>query len=113
MKSLFSFEGRIKRSTFWATLVPLFLISFALQIVIALSANQEAVVITIGIIALIYLVPATWICLATYAKRWHDLGMSGWMVLTLLIPLVNLFIFLYLGIAPGKTGANNFGTPPV
>ncbi len=109
--SLFTFDGRIRRSTFWAVIAPLFLISFGLQIAIAVSAESGSVTV-VAVIALIYFIPAIWVALATYVKRWHDLNKSGWMVLAMFIPLVNILVLLYLGIAPGTVGANKFGNEP-
>ncbi len=110
--SIFSFDGRIKRGTFWATIAPLFLISFVLQIAMAASKNNEGV-IGIAVIAIIFFIPAIWVAIATFVNRWHDLYMSGWMVLIMLIPFVNILVILYLGIAPGSEGANKFGEEPV
>ena len=62
-----------------------------------------------AVLALIFYFPAIWVALATYVKRWHDLGKSGWMVLTLFIPYINLLILLYLGLAPGTPEANKYG----
>lgn len=109
--SIFSFEGRIKRSSFWMVIVPLFLISFGLQIGIAVSTDRGGSD-GVAVLFLIYFIPAIWVALATYVKRWHDLNMSGWMVLTMFIPFVNLLILLYLGIAPGTAGANKYGDEP-
>lgn len=109
--SLFSFEGRINRGTFWTVIIPLFLISFALQVGTAVSAGKGGSG-GIALLTLVYFIPAIWVALATYVKRWHDLNMSGWMVLTLLIPFANLLILLYLGLAPGTAGANKYGEAP-
>lgn len=35
-------------------------------------------------------------------KRFHDLGKSGWFSLLLFLPLLNVFVFLYLLLFPGK-----------
>ncbi len=111
LKSLFSFEGRIRRSTFWTVIVPLFLVSFGLQVGAAVSSNRGGSG-GIVLLMLIYFIPAIWLALATYVKRWHDLNMSGWMVLTLFIPFINFLILLYLGLAPGKTETNKYGEVP-
>jgi uncharacterized membrane protein YhaH (DUF805 family) len=61
---------------------------------------------------LIYFIPAIWVAFATYVKRWHDLNLSGRMLLTLFIPFVNFLIFFYPGLAPGTTGTNKYGNEP-
>jgi uncharacterized membrane protein YhaH (DUF805 family) len=44
-------------------------------------------------------------------RRLHDLNQSGWLSLLILVPLVNVFFMLYVMIAPGTKGSNNFGLP--
>lgn len=44
-------------------------------------------------------------------RRFHDINLSGWWSVTVLIPLVNLISTLVLIFAPGKPHANNFGPP--
>ena len=43
-------------------------------------------------------------------KRWHDVGMSGWMALSNLI--AGPLIFIMLAILPGKPDSNRFGEKP-
>lgn len=109
--SLFSFQGRVGRVKYWVTIIPLFLISFAITIVMALATDRGGSG-GFAILALFFYVPAIWIVLATYVKRWHDLGKSGWMTLTLLIPYVNLLILLILGLWPGTSESNKYGEVP-
>lgn len=45
-------------------------------------------------------------------RRLHDLDKSGWWWLLMLIPLVNLIVFLYILFAPGSDGENRFGPVP-
>lgn len=46
------------------------------------------------------------------AGRCHDLDMTGWSVLILAIPFVNLAFGIYLFGKPGTTGENRFGSEP-
>jgi len=109
--SIFSFRGRIGRGRFWATIVPLLLVSMGLNVAVAVSDGRSEPVVLL-FIAFAYFIFATWVAVATYVKRWHDLGMSGWMVLIMLIPIVNILVLLFLGIAPGQPEVNRFGAPP-
>ena len=45
------------------------------------------------------------------ARRLHDLDKSGWMMLLLLLPVINIFFILYLLLAPGTAGLNRYGAP--
>ena len=75
----------------------------------SLASTNENILSTIAVLDLIYTFAATWVLLATYVKRLHDLDKSGWIVLIILIPFVGLLLILYLGFAPGSSGANKYG----
>jgi uncharacterized membrane protein YhaH (DUF805 family)/Tfp pilus assembly major pilin PilA len=45
-------------------------------------------------------------------RRLHDLDKSGWWVLLMLVPLVNLLLVLYMLFAGGSDGENRFGPVP-
>jgi uncharacterized membrane protein YhaH (DUF805 family) len=47
-----------------------------------------------------------WAKLALAAKRFHDLGNTGWLCLLLFIPLVGLIAFIYLLFARGNDHDN-------
>ena len=49
--------------------------------------------------------------LAVSARRFHDSGRSGWLVLLLFVPLLNLFGIALLCV-PGTPGPNRFGPVP-
>lgn len=42
-------------------------------------------------------------------KRFHDRNQSGWWCILLLIPIVNIFVGLYLLFAPGELHPNQYG----
>ncbi len=44
-------------------------------------------------------------------RRLHDLNKSGWLLLLILLPAVNIFFILYLLLASGTPGPNRFGAP--
>lgn len=50
--------------------------------------------------------------IALGVRRLHDLDKSGWWLLLMIVPLVNLFLALYLIFAGGSDGENRFGAPP-
>lgn len=109
--SLFSFENRIKRNTFWKIVTPIFLISFWLSSVY--DAENSPPGFLLSVIGLILSILLVWILYATYVKRLHDLGKSGWYALVVLIPFFNLLFILYLGFAPGNIGTNKYGEEPL
>ena len=42
-----------------------------------------------------------WLGLAMFAKRWHDLGHSGWWTLMLSVPIIGFISLLVLGFQKG------------
>jgi len=44
-----------------------------------------------------------------YIRRLHDLNKSGWLSLLFLVPLINLFFFIYVLFGKGTAGPNRFG----
>lgn len=50
--------------------------------------------------------------LALNIQRLHDANRSGWLVLLLLVPVLNVIIIMALMGTPGTEGRNDFGPPP-
>jgi uncharacterized membrane protein YhaH (DUF805 family) len=45
-------------------------------------------------------------------RRLHDLDKSGWLLCLMLVPLVNIGIYLWMLFGPGTEGPNSRGLPP-
>ena len=60
-----------------------------------------------GICALLIWCPV-WILSASWAKRLHDIGVTGWYQLILLVPLVK-YLMMMVFFLPGTEGANKYG----
>lgn len=116
---LFSYQGRINRQTYW--LYSLGLIGLALlQIgfIHILEGLVDMQVWGIGtflvmMFALVFVITDIWINMALQAKRWHDVGQTGWLSLLAVIPYVNIGIFVILGFIKGTDGVNRFGADPL
>lgn len=108
---LFSFQGRIRRTDWWKSV----LASVCIMLVAGILGGVATKVI--GGAGLIILLPAyiavVWIGIATGAKRMHDHGKSGWFQLVSLIPLVGIYIFILAGCMRGNVGPNAYGNDPV
>lgn len=105
-KSLFSFSGRNRRSRYWLT-------AFCANLPL-LPANLSGDNMSDGvaIFTLMIFLPVMWVLLANVAKRCHDLGKSGFFGLLLIIPIVNLFIGIYLAFFQGDQNDNEYGPSP-
>jgi len=50
-----------------------------------------------------------WPLVTMQVKRYHDLDMSGWFTLLLLLPFLGKVITIIVGLLPGKPGVNRYG----
>ena len=51
--------------------------------------------------------------LSVSARRLHDLGMSGWLVLVGFIPFIGWAMMIFWGSQPGEAGPNQYGDDPL
>jgi uncharacterized membrane protein YhaH (DUF805 family) len=95
---LFSFNGRLNRKPFW-----LYQIGVAIVTSVPFFLGQGWLT---GVLEL-------WAQAALSVKRAHDRGRSGWFVLVLLVPLVQIWPFIELWFLRGTVGDNRFGGDPL
>ena len=67
----------------------------------------SAEIVVLFLVSLITLV----ISIIFATRRCHDIDISGWWNLLILIPLVNLFYVLFLMLKRGSEGPNRYGLP--
>ncbi|MDQ0316652.1 DUF805 domain-containing protein [Amorphus orientalis] len=106
---VFGFDGRISREPYWLGFL---LVSLLASIALTPYRPQgdEQVMMDAGF--LVILCVALWSELALVVKRLHDRGLSGWFAALLFVPLLNLVVFIVLGLLPGEKGPNAFGPAP-
>jgi uncharacterized membrane protein YhaH (DUF805 family) len=113
IKTLFSFQGRVSRSFFWAVFIGCFIFLMAIGGV-AIATDMEGDSPYRAILGLTYLLFAGWINMATQVKRWHDRDRSGWMFLFNMVPFVGwIYCVIVLGLLKGTSGANRYGPDPL
>lgn len=99
-ETLFSFRGRIRRSTYWK----IFLALIGIMIVVVflgIAMNVNEIVATTFLVILY--IPLIWISLALQVKRWHDRDKSGWFVLVSFIPIIGpIWAFIENGCLAGS-----------
>jgi uncharacterized membrane protein YhaH (DUF805 family) len=108
-------EGRLGRLRYLAYSFGLsFIIQLISGIAIALSTAIPGEIG--GALTMIFMIVAYIMLIVTsffiMIKRLHDVNRSGWLLLLLLVPLINIILGLYMLFAPGTDGPNNFGPPP-
>lgn len=100
---LFSTGGRIGRKTYWKAIIPVLLFHYGAAVFVGYYGDVSDLGYSILIRVFgpaLYLLSG-WIALATFAKRWHDIGYSGWLALTSLVSLIGIAVLLYLDFASG------------
>ena len=114
---LFSFKGRIDLGTFWVAhfsviIFAVMLLGLIIEIggLIPLTGDPNLLLVAPLIAPMVIILGVSiWMLLAIFTKRWHDIGWSGWMNLTLAIPLVGFISPLFLALLPGKAEPNKYG----
>ncbi len=113
---IFTTEGRLNRFPYFKYLILLWLASFVFGAVfgfagMVLTGTNDSMltVIPTGIFSLCMSVGSIMIGI----RRLHDLDKSGWFMLVILIPFVNIIFGLYLLLAQGTVGYNRYGADPL
>ena len=98
-KKYFCFEGRTGRKAFWTFILVNFVVNFVLSLIPGVGK------ILAGLWGLAVLCPT----LGITARRLHDVGKSGWLLLLALIPVIGVLIVLFLCIPAGSDESNPYG----
>jgi uncharacterized membrane protein YhaH (DUF805 family) len=106
------FSGRARRSEYWFftlfnSLITIVLALLGLNLVRLLGLNSNG---ALGL-AYLYLLVAFLPTLAVSVRRLHDIGLSGWWYLIVLVPFGGL-VLTVLAIIDSQSGTNRFGPNP-
>lgn len=106
----FSAKGRVSRSQFWLKwILPYSIVTLVLSWLLQMILEP----ITSLTVLSIYLILALWPSIVIYIKRSHDRGRSGWFILLLFVPILNIWALIEFLFLPGTAGANGYGSNPV
>ncbi|MFD3262254.1 DUF805 domain-containing protein [Paenibacillus lentus] len=105
LKNYVGFEGRARRTEYWMFVLFNFIASFVLGFIGGFIGLDS-------ILAYIYSLAVLLPSLAVGARRLHDTGRSGWMLLLALIPLVGAIILLVFLCQDSQPGDNKYGSNP-
>ena len=114
-----NFRGRARRKEYWGfylfwaiSLVLLMVAGFGIDGALGnLEAGQEqpvAAIVLPGLLLLAGVVPG----IAVTVRRIHDLGLSGWFYLLILLPYVGGLIILVFSLMPSQKQENKWGPVP-
>ncbi len=106
-----SISGRASRGEFFAYFL-FYIIFFTAwnSLILALMAHFgdiNLIDFVMAYIPIVFFPPL----IAVSVRRFHDAGKSGWLVLLLFVPVLNLFALALLCL-PGTGGPNRFGPVP-
>jgi uncharacterized membrane protein YhaH (DUF805 family) len=136
MSWLFSFNGRIPRLSYFGGIILLTVVTLVIYAALALLVGMPQIptatpsgappvpppsgaggtAAQVSMMPLLVMLPiwilSTWAGFALAAKRFHDMGSSGWLSLLLLVPLVGFIVVLVLLFKGGEAGQNQYGPAP-
>ncbi|HEX3929539.1 MAG TPA: DUF805 domain-containing protein [Nocardioides sp.] len=122
------FNGRARRSEYWWWVLFTVIVSFVASIIdVILGTRSGSFGLIEGLATLAFIVPS----LAVGARRLHDVGMTGWLQLLAIIPIIGALILIFAfyirdsqpdnkygpspkgyGAGPGAPGGPGYGQPP-
>ena len=107
------FEGRASRAEFWWFNLVLYGIQIAITVLGAVlgmfsSALETVSTVMLWVHGLGLFLPQ----LAVTARRLHDTGRSGWLMLLLLVPILGWIPLLIFLLQPSDAGPNQYGRGP-
>ena len=102
------FSGRASRSEYWFWVLFTMIVSFVTGIMDGFIFGSEFGTGTISnIAAVIYFLPG----LAVWVRRLHDVGKSGWWILSSIL-ILPVLLLLYWLIIEGDSNPNEYGEVP-
>ncbi len=113
--SLWSFEGRIGRGSFWAIWLSLMVSGFGVGLIVGAigAAGGESAAPVVILLYVVWVVFGCWLGLAMQVKRWHDMDHSGLMVLWNFTFIAIPVLFIMMGCVRGTDGPNQYGRDPL
>ena len=125
LQFFFSFEGRVRRTNFFFGALVTGLVAWAFGLhwlrmshfgwgwdYDAFDSVRWSMAPGFWLVGSIVGLGCFWAKLALTAKRWHDLGATGWLAVLSLIPAIDFLIFLLLCVIPPTRGSNPYGPDP-
>jgi uncharacterized membrane protein YhaH (DUF805 family) len=103
------FTGRSSRSEYWWAVLFLVALSFPIALVDTLVFFDVIVQTGSGPLSILYLLVILVPSLSLLVRRFHDVGLNGWLVLLTLIPFAGAAFALVVALLPSQQGTNRFG----
>lgn len=105
-------SGRIRRGKFAFTIVIGWVLILLIIMIVGGVLSDHLSNNVADPLGIILMLPVTlWVWRSTWL-RFHDIGKSGWYLLGMFVPLLNLFLFVILLFRKGDEGENAYGPAP-
>ena len=112
LAELFSFQGRANRSNYIIhQIVDDFIIFVLVMLMIFVGFATGVPLIVLPLAGL--LIGGVTAATAVTVRRLHDMNMSGWHVLGMMVPLWNVYLGFKLVFVKGTLGPNYYGQDPL
>ncbi|WP_158584174.1 DUF805 domain-containing protein [Salinibius halmophilus] len=115
---IFQVKGRIGRLQYWSHTM-LHSIIYGVVITVLgmvlggfIMAGDALAKFLIALMLIGFVVWAVQVTRWTTGRRCHDVGLSSWWSLLMIVPIVNILFSLYLLLAPGYMSTNQWGRSP-
>lgn len=115
-ENYFNFAGRARRKEYWGyflfwTIALIVVVGIGLFIDDAMGNSSELPAVTVGLCGTFVLATIPpWIGLNV--RRLHDIGLTGWLFLVVLIPTIGWLIILVFALIPTQARENQWGPAP-
>ena len=106
----FSPKGRFNRSRFVAYYFGFYIGAIFVMALLGSLIGSLGSTASLILMAIVY-IPVLILMVIFGVRRLHDLDQSGWFLVLMIIPILNLFFMLYLFFKRGTDGINKFGPP--
>lgn len=110
----FTSKGRLNRKSYIYRSIFLSLVLSVIQAVLTFASNTiGALELLFAVLLLVSGIFGVVASIMMLARRLHDLDLSGWWMLLLCVPLINLFFAIYFYFFKGTEGPNQYGDDPL
>lgn len=110
----FTSKGRLNRKSYIYRSIFLSLVLGIIQLILELAtAAIEALELLFAVMILVLCIFGFVAGIMMLARRLHDLDKSGWWMLLLCVPLVNILFYIYILFFKGTEGPNQYGDDPL
>ena len=110
----FTSKGRLNRKSYICRSIFLSLVLGIIQLILELAtAAIEALELLFAVMILALCIFGFVAGIMMLARSLHDLDKSGWWMLLLFVPLVNILFYIYILFFKGTEGPNQYGEDPL